>query len=88
MSIDYLFYIRPVESRSISYNSMYLILARVENFAATVTLNFYVYQSTNAVDDYRLVFLVSISLLRNILSGLSGLQSLSPIKTDSRCVVI
>jgi len=32
-------YIRPKESRSISYNSVYLILACVENFAATVTLN-------------------------------------------------
>ena len=28
-------YIRPKESRPISYNSVYLILARVENFAAT-----------------------------------------------------
>jgi len=28
-------YIRPKESRSISYNSVYLIMARVENFAAT-----------------------------------------------------
>jgi len=32
-------YIRLKESRSISYNSVYLILARVENFAATMTLN-------------------------------------------------
>jgi len=31
-------YIRPMESRSISYNSMYLILSCIENFAATVTL--------------------------------------------------
>ena len=32
-------YIRPKESRSISYNSVYLILACVKNFAATVTVN-------------------------------------------------
>ena len=32
-------YIRPKESRSISYNSVYLILICVENFAATVKLN-------------------------------------------------
>jgi len=31
--------IRPKKSRSISYNSVYLILACVENFATTVTLN-------------------------------------------------
>jgi len=31
-------YIRPKESRSISYNSVYLILACAENFTATVTL--------------------------------------------------
>ena len=31
-------YIRPKESRSIIYNSVYLILACVENFTATVTL--------------------------------------------------
>jgi len=31
--------IRPKENRSISYNSVYLILACVKNFAATVTLN-------------------------------------------------
>jgi len=30
--------IRPKESKSIRYNSVYLILACVENFAATVTL--------------------------------------------------
>jgi len=29
----------PKESSPISYNSVYLILACVENFAATVTLN-------------------------------------------------
>ena len=32
-------HIRPKETRSIRYDSVYLILARVENFAATVTLN-------------------------------------------------
>jgi len=32
-------YTRPKESRSVSYNSVYLFLACVENFAATVTLN-------------------------------------------------
>ena len=32
-------YIRPKESRSIRYNSMYFILACIDNFAATVTLN-------------------------------------------------
>ena len=31
-------YIRPKENRSINYNSVYLILACVKNFAATVTL--------------------------------------------------
>ena len=31
--------IKPEESRSVNYNSMYLILACVESFAATVTLN-------------------------------------------------
>jgi len=46
-------YIRPKESRSISYNSVYLILACVDNSAATVTLNL----SSNEVDDYRLVFI-------------------------------
>ena len=49
----------------ISYNSVYLITARVENFAATVTLNIYVYQSSNEID----VFTLSISLLRKILNG-------------------
>jgi len=32
-------YLSLKENRSISYNSVYLILAYVENFAATVTLN-------------------------------------------------
>jgi len=32
-------YIRPRESRSISYNSVHFISAWAENFAATVTLN-------------------------------------------------
>jgi len=47
--------------RSISYNSVYLILACVENFAATVHYTFNVNQSSNEMDDYRLVFIVSIS---------------------------
>jgi len=34
-------YIRPKESRSISYNYVLLILACVEDFAATVTLNIF-----------------------------------------------
>jgi len=32
-------HIRPKESRSISYNSVHLILASDKNFASTVTLN-------------------------------------------------
>jgi len=56
-----------MESRSIRYNSVYLILACVENFASTVTLTFYVYQLVNEIDDYRLVFIVLISLLREVL---------------------
>ena len=36
---DFFTHIRPKETRSIRYDSVYLILARVENFAATVTLN-------------------------------------------------
>ena len=62
-------HIRPKETRSIRYDSVYLILARVENFAATVTLNHYYmfYQSSN--DDYRLVFIVSVSLIRKVLNA-------------------
>jgi len=60
-------YIRSKESRSISYNSVYFISACVENFAATVT--FYVYQSSNEIGDYRLVFIVSVSFLRKILNA-------------------
>jgi len=60
-------HIKPMESRSIRYNSVYLILACVENFASTVTLKFYVYQLVNEIDDYRLVFIVLISLLREVL---------------------
>ena len=56
-------YIKPKESRFISYNFVYLILASVENFAAT----FYVYQSSNEINDYGLI--VSISLLRKILNA-------------------
>jgi len=37
--VNFFTYIRPQKSRSISYNSVYLILARVKNFAATVALN-------------------------------------------------
>ena len=66
--LNFLFtYIRPKESRSISYNSVYLILACAENFAVTVTLDIFVYQSSN--EDYRLVFIVSISLLCKILNA-------------------
>ena len=36
---EFFTYIRPMERRSIGYNSVYLILACVKNFAATVTLN-------------------------------------------------
>jgi len=39
---------------------VYLIVARVTNFAVTATFN--VHQSSNEIDDYRLVFTVSISL--------------------------
>jgi len=55
----FLTYIRPKKSRFISYNPVYLILAFVENFAATVTLNILCLP----IVDYRLVFIVSISLL-------------------------
>ena len=76
-------HIRPKESRSISCNSVYLVLAHFENFATTLIWNthqpfngrgsgttrvgqwyetFYVYQSSNQTDEYRLVFIVSISL--------------------------
>jgi len=65
--VNFFAYIGPKESRSISYNSVYLTLACVGNFAATMT--FYVYQSSNETDDYRLVFIVSISLLREILNA-------------------
>jgi len=34
--MNFFTYIRRVESRSISYNSVFLILACVENFAPTV----------------------------------------------------
>jgi len=37
--VNFFTQIRPKQSRSISYNSVYLIFACVENFAATVTLN-------------------------------------------------
>jgi len=57
-------YIRLKESRSISYNSVYLILACIKNFAATVTFK----QSSNETDDYRLVFIVLVSLLCKILT--------------------
>jgi len=60
----------PKESRSISYNSVYLTLARVENFAATVTLNILCFPVT---DDYRLVFTVSISLLRKTFNACQNL---------------
>jgi len=64
-------YIRPKESRSISYNSVYLISACVKNFAATVTLDVYASQWSNEIDDYRyrLMLIVSISLLRKILNA-------------------
>jgi len=63
--MNFFAYIRPKESRSVSYNSVYLILACVENFAATVTLNvLYVYQYYDG-----LVFIVSVSLLRKILNA-------------------
>ena len=55
-------YIRPKESRSISYSSVYLISACVENSTGTATLNFLCVET----DDYRLVFIVSISVLRRI----------------------
>jgi len=37
--VNFFTHIRPKESKFISYNSVYLILACVENFAATVILN-------------------------------------------------
>ena len=45
--MDFFTYIRPKESRSMSYNSVDLILACVENFAATVTLKTFMF--TNQV---------------------------------------
>ena len=48
---------------------MYLILACVENSAATVTLTFYVYQSSDEIDGYWLVFIVSILLVYKILKS-------------------
>jgi len=42
-SDEFFEYIRPKESRSISYNSVYLILECVDNFAVTVTLNIFVF---------------------------------------------
>jgi len=39
------------------------------NKLSTVTLNILLYQSSNEIDDYRLVFIVLISLLRKILNA-------------------
>ena len=40
----------------ISYNSVYLILACVKNFAVTVTLKHFMFpMSSNEIDDYRLM---------------------------------
>ena len=61
-------YIRPKGSRSIRYNSMYLILACVESFCSYSDIKHF-YQSNNEIDDYCLVFIVSISLLRKILNA-------------------
>ena len=62
-------YIRLKESMSISCNYVYLILACIENYFAALELNVLFYQSSNETDDYRLVFTVSISLLRKILNA-------------------
>jgi len=45
--VDFFTYIRPKESRSMSYNSVDLILACVENFAVIVTLKTFMF--TNQV---------------------------------------
>jgi len=52
-----------------SYNSVYLILACIENIATTVTLNVLCLRVKNETDDYWLVFIVSVSLLRKILNA-------------------
>jgi len=66
---QFLTYIKPKESRSISYNPAYLFLACVENFAVTVTLiNILNYFFRSEIDDYRLMFIVSIALLRKFLT--------------------
>jgi len=59
----------PKESRCMSYNSVYLILACIENIATTVTLNVLCLRVKNETDDYWLVFIVSVSLLRKILNA-------------------
>jgi len=65
-------YIRLKESRSISCSSMYIsfwhalrVLQRQWNFSFT--------QSSNELDDYWLVFIVSISLLRKIFNACQNL---------------
>jgi len=67
---DFVTFVMPKESRFISYNSVYLILVCGKNFAATVTLNVLCLpRSSNEIDDYRVVFVASISLLRKILNA-------------------
>jgi len=65
--VNFFTHIRPKESRYISYNYVYLILARTENFAAT--LNILCLLVKYETDDYRLVFSVSISLLHKIINA-------------------
>ena len=63
-------YNRHKESRPISYNSVYLIVACVKNFAATMTVKVLcLVQSSYEIYDYRLLFIVPISLLRKILKA-------------------
>jgi len=60
-------YTRPKESRSVSYNSV--CFGMRWEFCSDSDIKHYVYQSSNEIDDYRLVFIVSISLLRKIFNA-------------------
>ena len=81
--MNFFTYVRPKESRSISYNYVYLILACVKNFAATVTLNVLRLPVKYETDDYRLVFIVSISLLRKIPNAC---RNLARVRNSGLCV--
>ena len=79
--MNFFTHIRPKESRYISYNYVYLILARTENFAAT--LNILCLLVKYETDDYRLVFIVSISLLRKIPNAC---RNLARVRNSGLCV--